>query len=125
MTPSNNGQYEYYNLRKKLNREQQEFFKDIEMKKIKDIRTLIYLFLIGGAGSGKFFIVTTIFQALIYIYKNCIDSDLDKPKGLITAHKGKTKYDICITTLHSTLYIPFNKSELIPLRDTINYMYSS
>lgn len=56
---------EYYNLRRKLNREQQTIIKDIVMKKLKDMKNPLHLFLTGGAGTGKTFTATAIFQALI------------------------------------------------------------
>ena len=38
-----------------------------------------------------------------------------KPKGLILAYTGKVAYNVGGTTIHSTLLIHFNKSELSPL----------
>ena len=36
-------------------------------------------------------------------------------KGLITAYTGKTTYNVGGVTLHSALYMPFNKSNYLPL----------
>ena len=62
------------------------------------------------------------------MYNNTIDSDPDKPKGLMTAYTGKASYNIGGSTLHSTFHIPFNKSKFVPLNtetlDTMSNTYS-
>jgi hypothetical protein len=46
---------EYYRLRRMLNREQQAIVKDISLKKLRNVQMPLYLFLTGGAGTGKTF----------------------------------------------------------------------
>ena len=98
------------------------------MKKLKDPSTPIHLFLTGGAGTGKTFTATTIYQALIWLYNNAINNDPNKPKGLMTTYTGKAAYNIGGSTLHSAFHIPFNKSEFVPLSietlDTMSKTYS-
>ncbi|XP_059077054.1 uncharacterized protein LOC131876217 [Cryptomeria japonica] len=106
---------DYYKLRQMLNKEQQTIVKDIIMKKLKNIKAPLHLFLTGGAGTGKTFTAKAIYQALLRIYNNSIDNDPEKPKSLITAFTRKAAYNIGGTTLHSTFQIPFNKSEFVPL----------
>lgn len=118
----------YYRLRRLLNREQQKIIKNIIIKKLKKLNTPIHLFLTGGAGTRKTFTATTIYQALIRLYSNSIDSDPNKPKGIMVAYTGKATYNISGTTLHSALHKPFNKSEFTPLNtetpDTMSKTYS-
>jgi hypothetical protein len=56
---------EYYRLRRMLNKEQQAIVKDISLKKLRDMQMPLYLFLTGGAGTGKTFTTKMIFQMLI------------------------------------------------------------
>jgi Cdc6-like AAA superfamily ATPase len=106
---------EYYRIRRMLNREQQEIVKDIAFKKCSDMHTPLYLFLTGGAGTGKTFTTKVIFQMLIRIYDAYNTNDPLKPKGLILAYTGKATYNAGGTTIHSALLMPFNKSHFLPL----------
>lgn len=90
---------EYYKLRRMLNREQ-AIVKDVLIKKMKNIKEPLHLFLTGGAGIGKTFTAKAIYQALIRIYSNSIENNPDKPKGLLTAYIGKAAYNIGGITLH-------------------------
>jgi Cdc6-like AAA superfamily ATPase len=72
-----------------LNKEQQEIVKDISLKKSMDMHMPLYLFLTGGAGTGKTFTTKMIFQMLIRIYDANNTTDPLKPKGLILAYTGK------------------------------------
>lgn len=110
---------EYYKLRQMLNREQQAIIKDIVKKKIKNNKNLLHLFLTGGAGTGKTFTAKAIYQALLRIYNKYIDSDPNKPKGLITAYTGKSPYNVGGFTLHSTFHIPFITSDFLSLNSDI------
>jgi len=52
---------------------------------------------------------------LIRIYDSQNTTDPMKPKGLILAYTGKAAYNAGGTTIHSSLLMPFNKSQLFPL----------
>lgn len=81
----------YFKLRKMLNKEQKAITKGIIMKKLKNIKTPLPFLLIRESVTRKIFTATTIYQALILIYKKCIDNDQDKQKGLITTYMRKEK----------------------------------
>ena len=106
---------EYYKLRRMLNKEQQAIVKDIAIKKKKNPKEPIYLFITGGAGVGKMLTAKAIFQMLIRIYDSQNTTDPMKPKGLILAYTGKAAYNAGGTTIHSALLMPFNKSQLFSL----------
>jgi exonuclease III len=106
---------EYYRLRRLLNKEQQAIVKDIALKKSMDIQEPLYVFLTGGAGTGKTFTAKMLFQMLIRIYDAHNTIDPLKPKGLILAYTGKAAYNAGGTTIHSALLMPFNKSHFLPL----------
>jgi hypothetical protein len=38
-----------------------------------------------------------------------------KPKGLIVAYTGKAAYNAGGATIHSAFFMPFNKSQFLPL----------
>jgi hypothetical protein len=106
---------EYHRIRGLLNREQQTILKDIVLKKHLNMHTHVHLFLIGGAGIGKTFTAKALFQILIRIYDSNNSSDPMKPNGLIVAYTGKDAYNASRTTVHSAFFMPFNKSQFLPL----------
>ncbi|CAF4097310.1 unnamed protein product [Adineta steineri] len=63
-----------------LNREQQAVTKDIAMKKCMDMYKALYLFLIGGAGTGKTFTAKAIFQMLMKLYDSHHSTNPLKPE---------------------------------------------
>ena len=87
----------------------------MQLKKKKNPKEPIYLFIIGGAGVGKTLTAKAIFQMLIRIYDSQKTTDPMKPKGLILAYTGKAAYNAGGTTIHSALLMPFNKSQLFSL----------
>ncbi|XP_059067532.1 ATP-dependent DNA helicase PIF1-like [Cryptomeria japonica] len=99
-----------------LSKEQQAIVEDILMKKQQNPDEPLYLFLTGGAGTGKTFTTKAMYQGLLHLYNNAIDSHPDKVKGFLLAYTGKATYNIGGTTLHSALFIPFNKSTSNSLR---------
>jgi hypothetical protein len=118
---------EYHRIRRLLNREQQTILKDIALKKCLSMHTHVHLFLTGGAGTGKTFTTKALFQMLIRIYDSNNSSDPMKPKGLIVAYTGKDAYNAGGTTVHSAFFMPFNKSQFLPLSkemlDTLSKLY--
>jgi len=113
---------EYYRLRRMLNREQQAIIKDVILKKLRDMQTPLYLFLMGGVGTKKPFTKKIIFQMLILIHDANNTTNPLKPKGLIVTYTGKSG-----TTIHFSFLMPFNKSQFIPLSremlDTLSKIY--
>ena len=68
-----------------------------------------------------------LFQMLIRIYDSNNSSDPMKPKGLIVAYRGKNAYNAGGIIVHSTFFMPFNKSQFLPLNkemlDTLSKIY--
>jgi hypothetical protein len=93
-----------------LNRKQQAIVKDIVLKKIRDMKTPLYLFLMSGGGTGKTFTAKMIFQMLIRIHNADNTIDPLKPKGLILLYTGKVAYNESGTTIHYAFLMPLNKS---------------
>lgn len=105
----------FFNSRRQLNQEQARIVKDILRKKICEPNKPIHLFLTCGAGTGKTFTAKAIFQSLIRFYNMEMNYDPLQLKGLITAYTGKADYNAGGVTLHCALYMPFNKSNYLPL----------
>jgi hypothetical protein len=70
----------------------------------------IYLFLAGGAGTGKTFTLQAIVQGLLRMHHKDLKSDPLKIKALLMAFTGKAAFNIGGTTIHSALHIPINQS---------------
>jgi hypothetical protein len=118
---------EYHRVRHLLNREQQTILKDIALKKCLNMHTPVHLFLTGGVGTGNTFTPKALLQILIRIYDSNNSSDPMKPKGLIVAYTGKATYNASGTIVHSAFFMPFNKSQFLPLikemLDTLHKIY--
>jgi hypothetical protein len=106
---------EFFNIRRQLNQEQATIMKDILTKKKSEPNKPVHLFLTGGVGTDKTFTTKALFQSLVHFYNVEMDYDPLQLKGLITAYTGKEVFNAGGVTLHSALYIPFNKSEYFPL----------
>ena len=101
---------EYINILRLLNEEQRAIYDDIMYKKRVHFDEPIYLFLTGGAGSGKTFTLQAIVQGLLRMHHKNIKSDPLKSKALLMAFTGKAAFNIGGTTIHSALHIPVNQS---------------
>ena len=66
---------------------------------------LIHIFLTGGEGCGKSFLMKLMYQSLtkIFSYGNVL---LDKPEVLLMAPTGVAAINIDGTTIHTALNIP-------------------
>jgi hypothetical protein len=106
---------EYFKLRRQLNREQQTILKDVLMSKKLTPDKPLYLFLTGGAGTGKTFTAKVLFEALIRIYDKKLDSDPLKTKGVIVASTGKAAFNAGGITAHSIFHLPCNSAKMLPL----------
>ena len=106
---------EFFAIRRQLNQEQARIVKDVLRKKKCDPNKPIHLFLTGGAGTGKTFTAKAIFQSLVRYYNAEMDYDPLQLKGLITAYTGKAAFNAGGVTLHFAFYMPFNKSNYLPL----------
>ena len=121
-----------------LNKAQREYFEIVcnwAKRFIKNLSAVtkieiepLYIFLTGGAGTGKSHLVKTIFHALtkIFSYRNVT---LDKPKVLLVAPTGVAAVNIDGTTIHTSLGIPvgtygknlprLNDKKRLALRNTL------
>jgi hypothetical protein len=100
-----------------LNREQQTILKDIALKERLSMHIPVHLFLTGRAGTCNTFTSKALFQILIRIYDSNNSFDPMKPKGLIVSYTGKDAYNVGGTTVHYAIFMPFNKSQFLPLRN--------
>ena len=105
---------QYYQMCSQLNEGQQHLFNFIMKYAIKCRFAeknnelppeIFYIFLSGGAGVGKSFLVNAITEYLkrILRYPN---QTLDEPSVLVTASTGKAATNINGTTLHSAFHLP-------------------
>jgi hypothetical protein len=101
---------EYFKILRLLNEEQRAIFDDIMYKKRFFANEPIYLFLTGGAGTGKSFTLQAIVQGLLRMHHKDLRSDPLKTKALLMAFTGKVAFNIGGTTIHSALHIPINQS---------------
>ena len=66
----------------------------------------IHLFLTGGAGTGKTFLLMLLIQGLLRHYTKTLDSNIDTPIALVMAYTGKVTFNVGGTTIHSALLLP-------------------
>ena len=88
--------------------------------KVKNLRSLkpydinpIYLFMTGGAGSGKSHVINTIYQTAIKTFRQTT-SNPDLPTVLLMAPTGVSAIHIGGTTIHSALAIPKETGDNLP-----------
>jgi hypothetical protein len=101
---------EYFKILQLLIKGLRAIFDDIMYKKRVFDNKPIYLFFIGGVGTGKTFILQTIVQGLLRMHHKDLRSDPLKTKALLMAFTGKAAFNIGGTTIHSALHIPINHS---------------
>jgi len=65
----------------------------------------LQIFITGGAGSGKSFLIKTLYAAISKILSHGL-AHIDKPKVLLLAPTGVAAVNISGTTIHSALGIP-------------------
>ena len=88
--------------------------------KVKNLRSLkpydinpIYLFMTGGAGSGKSHVINTIYQTAIKTFRQTTNNP-DLPTVLLMAPTGVSAIHIGGTTIHSALAIPKETGDNLP-----------
>lgn len=85
-----------------LNIEQREIFDHI-LHAVKTKQSQQCIFVTGGAGVGKTFLIETIYQALTKHYDHLPGSDFTQTKILLIAPTGKAAYNISGNTIHTAL----------------------
>jgi Cdc6-like AAA superfamily ATPase len=83
-------EFEYCSLFWQSNEEQILIFDDVMHRKQLYHDTLICLFFIRGAGTGKTFTLKLIIQELLQLYNKYIYIDLTKTKALLMASINKS-----------------------------------
>jgi len=68
----------------------------------------IHLFITKSVGTSKTFTLMLLIQALICFYNKHLHLDHLKKKALLMACIGKTTFNIDVTTIHSSIFIPLN-----------------
>ena len=68
----------------------------------------LYIFLTGGAGTGKFHLIKTIYHALTKVFSYHAMT-VNKPKVLLVAPTGVAAVNIDGTTIHTSLGIPVGR----------------
>ena len=105
----------YYDLCSKLNEKQLELFyfifKHAIQTKLADINGLeipspFKIFLSGGAGVGKSFLVKLITETLKRTLKEPTQNFADQPSVIVTASTGKAAANIEGTTVHTAFKLP-------------------
>lgn len=97
----------YRSMVRALNREQREVF-DYIVSCVRLREKQHCIFLTGGAGVGKSFLVRTLYQALLKYYSQIPGTDFTERQILLLAPTGKAAYNIKGNTLHSALVIGKN-----------------
>ena len=65
----------------------------------------IHLFLTGGAGSGKTFLLMLLIQGLLQHYTKTLASNIDTPIALVMGYTSKATFNVGGTTIHSALLL--------------------
>jgi DNA replication protein DnaC len=104
---------EFASLVQQLNSEQRIILDDILYKKRRNPRISLFIFITGGAGTGKTFTLLCIIQYLLRYYNKInLEADPLKQKVMKLGYTGKAAFNIGGSTIHSALGIPLNKSLL-------------
>ena len=101
-----------------LNQKQREYFDIIyywAKKFVKNLSALskveiqpLYIFITGGAGTGKSHLIKTIYNSLLKLF-SFRATTLEKPKVLLIAPTGVAAVNIDGTTIHTALGLPCKK----------------
>ena len=91
-----------------LNRRQRKILLNV-MHRVKT-GAPFHLFITGGAGVGKSFLIECIYQAAMRYYDHQPNVELDKLKVLLCAPTGKAAFNIRGMTLHSAFGIPVSQN---------------
>ena len=85
------------------------------MKNLKHLKSQnvepVYLFIIGGGGSGKTDLTKTIYHTVAKIYRHALMNP-EKPSILLAASTGVAAYDG--TTINTALGIPKCTGDVLP-----------
>jgi hypothetical protein len=104
---------EFASLVRQLNSEQRMILDDIIYRKRRNPSKTLFIFLTGGAGTGKTFTLLCIIQYLLRYYNKInLEADPLKQKVMKLGFTGKAAFNIGGSTIHSALGIPLNKSLL-------------
>jgi pantothenate kinase-related protein Tda10 len=68
----------------------------------------LHMFIIGGVGIGKNFMLMLLIQSLVHFYNKHLELDLFKKKALLMTYIEKITFNIDETIIHSSLSIPLN-----------------
>ena len=91
---------------KLMNEGQRLIYNDIMLKKILDPSKPVHLFLTGGVGIGKTFVLALLVQGLLRHYAQAARDTEEFPTTLIMVHTGKAAFKIGGTTIHLALHLP-------------------
>ena len=91
-----------------LNKEQMEFFYHV-LHSIKSNSQPLKLFLSGGAGVGKSWVLNILFEAITRHFNRLPGEDPDELNVMKVAPTGKAAFNIGGNTLHSAFQIPANQ----------------
>jgi len=109
MIPNRMSSDEFFMYVQKMNSSQRQFVLHI-LHLVKTSALPFTIFLSGGAGVGKSYVLKMIYQALLRYFDTVPGENIDDVKVLLTAPTGKAAYNIKGTTLHSAFGIPANHS---------------
>ena len=100
---------EYRMLLQSLNQKQQEFFTHI-MHSTKWKSEQVMCSLHGGTGTGKSFVLQSLYQGLYHLICHTAGQNRDDCWILVVTPKGKAADNIKGSTIHSALHIPASQS---------------
>ena len=88
-----------------------------KMKNLKSLKSQniepVYLFMTGGGGSRKSYLIKTIYHTVVRTYRHA-PMNPEKPTALLAAPTGVAAMNIDGTTINITLAIPKNTGDVLP-----------
>ena len=104
-----------------LNLEQMQFFYHV-LHEVKMQRQPLRIFLSGGAGVGKSFVLNTLYQAVTKYFNQLSGENPDDIRALKVASTGKAAFNVNGNTIHSAFNIPVSQGfNYVPLdNDRVN-----
>lgn len=99
----------YFKLMDTLNEEQRDIVMHVNSC-IKNKLTPFYIFITGGAGTGKSQVIRALYQSLTRLYRSTATDDLS-PEILIVSFTGLAAHNVDGMTAHSAFHLSAGKGE--------------
>ena len=110
---------DFISLLGKLNAEQRDYIAHLG-EHFRSSDRPVYNFIIGGAGTGKSLLISSIYQVVRRIFNYDHEGNPDCESIMLCAPTGKAAYNIKGQTIHSAFKLPLNQKRLNSLSPDVS-----